>query len=246
MLVGSAAARDVDPIARVHVVIPALDEAATIGLVVAGVPRGFASSITVVDNGSSDDTALVAREAGASVVLEAQRGYGAACLAGLRALPLRDASCPDEVVVFLDGDGSEPAERIPDLVKPILDGEADLVVAVRRPRERGALKPVQRIGNAVAALWLRARFGLPATDLGPFRAIRRSSLDSLGMSDHGYGWTVEMQIKAARARLRYREVEMPCRRRQGGRSKISGTVHGTVGASVTILSLLVRHGMRTG
>jgi glycosyltransferase involved in cell wall biosynthesis len=232
---------DVGPVARVHVVIPALDEAATIGGVVAAVPPGFVSSVTVVDNGSSDDTASVARDAGASVVLEPQRGYGAACLAGLRALPPRDASRPDEVVVFLDGDGSEPADLIPAVVEPILDGEADLVVAVRRPTERGALTPTQRVGNALAAFWLRARFGLPASDLGPFRAIRRSSLEMLEMSDQGYGWTVEMQIKAARARLRYREVAVPCRRRQGGRSKISGTVRGTVGAAVTILSLLLRH-----
>lgn len=227
-------------------IIPALDESAAIGGVVAAVLRTGVSAVTVVDNGSSDDTADVARRAGARVVVEAERGYGAACLAGLRALASPDGRGHDEVIVFLDGDGSDSADGIPALVRPILAGEADLVVGARWPSEAGALAPAQRAGNAIASAWLRLRFGLSASDLGPFRAIRRSCLDSLGMSDRGYGWTVEMQIKAARAGLRYREVRVPYRRRQGGRSKISGTVRGTIGAALTILGLLVRYGMRPG
>lgn len=212
----------------------------------ASVLRMRVSSLTVVDNGSSDDTGVVARRAGARVVVERERGYGAACLAGLRALSPLEGQGRDEIVVFLDGDGSDSVEGIPALVQPILDGSADLVVGARRPSEGGALAPAQRVGNAIAARWLRLRFGLLASDLGPFRAIRRASLDSLGMSDRGYGWTVEMQIKAARAGLRYREVCVPYRRRQGGRSKISGTIRGTIGAGLTILGLLVRYGMRPG
>lgn len=227
-------------------IIPALDERDAIGVVVAGVLRTAVASVIVVDNGSSDETAEVARRAGADVVAEPLRGYGAACLAGLHALTTRTAARADDVIVFLDGDGSDAAEEIPALVRPILDGEADLVVGARRPSETGALAPAQRVGNAIAAGWLRLRFGLRASDLGPFRAIRRSSLDRLGMTDRGYGWTVEMQIKAARAGLRYREVRVPYRRRQGGRSKISGTLRGSIAAGATIIGLLVRHGMRPG
>lgn len=232
--------------APIHVIVPALDESATIAAVVASALRMAVSSVTVVDNGSGDDTAGVARRAGARVVVEPERGYGAACLAGLRALPPRGTCGHDEVVVFLDADGSDAADRMPELVEPIVDGTADLVVGARRACESGALTGPQRVGNAIAATWLRLRFGLRASDLGPFRAIRRSSLDALGMRDRGYGWTVEMQIKAARTGLRYREVRVPYRRRQGGRSKISGSIRGSIGAGVTIIGLLVRHGIRIG
>lgn len=232
--------------APIHVIIPALDERDAIGAVVASARRMAIASVTVVDNGSSDDTAEVARRAGARVVAEPERGYGAACLAGLRALTTHVGTGADDIIVFLDGDGSDSADELPALVLPILEGKADLVVGARRPSETGALAPAQRVGNVIAAGWLRLRFGLRASDLGPFRAIRRSSLERLGMSHRGYGWTVEMQIKAARAGLRYREVRVPYRRRQGGRSKISGTIRGSIGAGLTIIGLLVRHGLRPG
>ncbi|MFW6066954.1 MAG: glycosyltransferase family 2 protein [Myxococcota bacterium] len=219
----------------VDVVIPALDEAASIGGVVSAVLRQPpVRSVVVVDNGSSDGTAEIARGAGARVVAEPRRGYGAACQAGIAALP------PDtDVVVFLDADASDDPAELPDLVEPILRGEADLVVGSRRLGrvEPGALTLPQRVGNRIASEWLRRRFGMDATDLGPFRAIRASALSALGMRDPGYGWTVEMQIKAARAGLRYVEVPVSYRRRIG-RSKISGTVRGVVGASTKILGML--------
>lgn len=222
---------------RIDVIIPALDEVESIAAVVRAVPRPPVGRVVVVDNGSSDGTAEAAAAAGATVAVEPARGYGSACLAGLRALP-QDS----EVVVFLDADGSDDPAFVPALVAPIVEGRADLVIGSRDPAqsEPGALLRHQRAGNALAAAWLRLRFGQPATDLGPFRAIRRAALDALRMSDRGYGWTIEMQIKAARAGLRYAEVPVPTRRRRG-RSKISGTVRGTLGASVKILGLLAWH-----
>jgi len=223
---------------RVDVVIPALNEAHTIGDVVRGIPRPPVRGVTVVDNGSTDGTAERARHAGADVVVERRRGYGSACLAGLGSLQ------PDcDVVVFLDADGGDDPSWIPRLLEPIVAGRADLVVGSRTlgDVEPGALAPQQRVGNAIAATWLRVRFRLPATDLGPFRAIRRRSLDELAMADRDYGWTVEMQIKAARKGLRYTEVPVPYRRRRAGTSKVAGTVRGTLGAAFKILGLLAWH-----
>lgn len=216
------------------VIVPALDEAASIAEVVRAVPRPPIRHVFVVDNASIDGTGAAARSAGATVVAEPRRGYGAACLAGLRALP-----DDTETVVFLDGDGSDDPALIPALLEPIASGTADFVVGCRAPEraERGSLTIQQRIGNAIAAGWLRARFCLPASDLGPFRAIRRKRLDALRMSDPDYGWTVEMQIKAARAGLSYVEVPVPYRRRKG-RSKISGTFRGVFGATFKILGWL--------
>lgn len=222
---------------RVVAIIPALNEVEAIAGVIHSVLRQGLERVIVVDNGSTDATSVAAKDAGAIVVCEPTRGYGAACLAGIRALPT-----DTEVVVFLDGDGADDPGRLSELVGPITAGQADLVVGTRTGAgiERGALTPQQRVGNAIASLCLRWRFGLPATDLGPFRAIRRATLEELRMSDTGYGWTVEMQIKAARHHARYAEVQVPYRRRIGT-SKISGTVRGVVGASVKILAVLARH-----
>lgn len=221
---------------RVDVIIPALDEEAAIGGVVRAVPRPLVREVLVVDNGSRDRTAEVARAAGARVVSEARRGYGAACLAGLAAL------APDcDIVVFLDGDGSDVPAELPQLVEPIFLGRAELVVGSRvRHAAPGALTRPQRVGNAIASRWLRRRFALRATDLGPFRAIRKDALDRLAMRDRDYGWTVEMQIKAARRGLRYEEVAVQYRPRVG-RSKVSGTVRGVVGAGAKILGWLAYH-----
>ena len=219
---------------NVDVIIPALDEERSVGAVVRAIPRPPVRDIYVVDNGSRDHTAEVARTAGAKVVTEPRRGYGSACQAGIAALP------PDtDVLVFVDADGSDAVEELPALIAPVTEGRADLVVGSRAlgEVERGALTPQQRVGNAIAARWLRQRFGLPATDLGPFRAIRRDALMALSMGDLTYGWTVEMQIKAARRGLRYVEVPVSYRRRIG-RSKISGTVRGVLGAGYKILGLL--------
>ncbi|MBI3074333.1 MAG: glycosyltransferase family 2 protein [Deltaproteobacteria bacterium] len=219
----------------VAIIIPALNEEASIESVVRSIPNPPVRHIIVVDNGSTDRTAALARGVLATVVQEPRRGYGSACLAGIRALP-----SDVDVVVFMDADGSDDASQLRALVTPIEEGRADLVVGARRPIEAGALTPQQRVGNAVAAWWLRARFGIAATDLGPFRAIRRSSLLRLGMRDPDYGWTVEMQIRAARIGLGYEEIVVPYRRRIG-RSKISGTFKGTLLASFKILGLLARY-----
>lgn len=225
---------------KVDVIIPALDEALSIGAVVTNIARCGVRTVVVVDNGSTDATAAVAQAAGAQVVREPRRGYGQACLAGIAALP---ADC--EVVVFLDGDGSDSPASLAALLEPIASGQADLVIGSRTlgAAEPGALTLQQRVGNKIAATWLRRRFGQPATDLGPFRAIRRESLERLKMSDPDYGWTVEMQISAARLKLRYAEVPVPYRRRIG-KSKVSGTLRGAVGATIKILGLLAWHDLK--
>lgn len=223
---------------RIDVVIPALNEEMALPHVIGAIPRPPVRRVVVADNGSRDRTADVARAAGAEVVHEPRRGYGAACLRALSHL----SEDPPEVVVFLDGDHSDHPEELPALVAPILRGEADFVVGSRVTgrRERGSLTPQQRAGNALACTLLRALYGAEYTDLGPFRAIRWDALARLGMRDRDYGWTVEMQIRAARARLRTAEVPVSYRRRIG-ESKVSGTVRGTLGASRKILWVLARH-----
>ncbi len=221
---------------KVDVVIPALDEESSIGRVVRSIPRDLVRTIVVADNGSRDRTADEARAAGAQVVNASRRGYGSACLAGIAALP------PDgDVIVFLDADGSDDLSALESLLQPIAEGRADFVVGSRVGEGREELTGVQRAGNVIAAAWLRRRYGMNATDLGPFRAIRRDALDRLRMADPDYGWTVEMQIKAARLKLRYAEVKVRTLPRRGGRSKVSGTWRGVIGASWKIIGLLVRN-----
>jgi len=222
---------------KVDVIIPALNEELSVGSAVSSIPSTLVRHIHVVDNGSEDATAEVARAAGARVVSEKTRGYGAACLAGIASL-----ESDGDVVVFMDADGSDVPSELGSLLQPIFEHRADLVVGSRAlgHTQMGALTAQQRVGNAIASSWLRMRFGLAATDLGPFRAIRRASLNALGMRDTSYGWTVEMQIKAAREGLRYAEVPVSYRRRIG-KSKISGTIRGTLGAGYKILGLLAYH-----
>lgn len=230
----------------VDVIIPALDEEASLPAVLAALPGGWVREVVVVDNGSRDGTAAVARAAGATVVSEPRRGYGSACLAGLR--HLRGRASPPEAVAFLDGDGSDDPAELPALLRPIARGEADLVIGSRTlgERERGALSPQQRAGNRLASLLIRALYGHRCSDLGPFRAVRFPSLMALDMRDRGYGWTVEMQVKALRRGLRVVEVPVRYRRRRAGRSKVSGTVRGTLGASGKILFTIARHAMLRG
>ncbi len=225
----------------VDVVIPALDEERALPLVLSDIPRPPVRRVVVADNGSRDRTAEVAAEWGAEVVMEPRRGYGAACLRALAYL----AEDPPDVVVFLDGDHSDHPEELPALLAPIARGDADLVVGSRTlgARERGALSAQQLVGNAIACRALRALYGARYTDLGPFRAITWSALDRLGMRDRDYGWTIEMQLKAARAGLRHAEVPVSYRRRVGA-SKISGTVRGTISAGSKILFTLARHAPR--
>ncbi len=218
--------------AKVAVVIPAFNEEQAIGKVISAVPR-WVDDVIVVDNGSTDGTADAARHSGARVVSEPRRGYGSACLAGIAAL-----SSPD-VVVFLDGDFSDRPEEMEALVGPILDGGADIVIGSRvlGQREAGALSPQARFGNMLACFLIRLFWRRKHTDLGPFRAVRYSALKCLGMCDRDYGWTVEMQIKAIRRRLRVHEVPVSYRRRIG-KSKISGTVTGVIAAGTKILSTI--------
>jgi glycosyltransferase involved in cell wall biosynthesis len=223
--------------ARISVIIPAVDEEEAIGLVLAEVPSSV-QEVIVVDNGSRDGTAEVARAAGARVVSEPRRGYGRACLAGIAAADRAD------VLVFLDGDRSDYPAQLEDVVAPILEGRADMVIGSRNlgRREAGAHPWHAVLGTRLSVAFMNATSGSKATDLGPFRAITALALRGLGMSDPNYGWTVEMQIKAARAGLRVVEVPVDYRPRIG-RSKVSGTVSGTVKAGGKILALIGRYAL---
>ena len=218
----------------VGVVIPALNEEAAIPKVIAAIP-GWVDRVIVADNGSTDDTHARAEAMGATVVREPLRGYGAACLAGIAALG------PVDIVVFLDGDFSDDPSEMARLVDPIASGRADFVLGSRVNAQAmpGSLTFPQRFGNALACGLMRKLFGVTYSDLGPFRAIRGSALKALDMRDRAYGWTVEMQIKAARAGLVIEEIPVSYRPRIGI-SKISGTVRGSVMAGVTILSVIAR------
>jgi len=217
---------------RISVIIPALNEEQSIGKVIDSLPN-WVDEIIVADNGSTDGTARTAEQHGARVVREPRRGYGAACLAAMARL--RDP----EVVVFLDGDFSDFPEETALLVDPILSEEADLVIGSRvlGVREPGALTFQAQFGNWIACRLIHLIWNARYTDLGPFRAIRHSALVSLGMRDRDYGWTVEMQIKAAMRGMRVKEVPVSYRRRIG-KSKVSGTVRGVVGAGVKILGTI--------
>lgn len=221
----------------VSVVIPALDEEETIAGVVRGVPREIASEVIVVDNGSVDRTAERAREAGARVVREPQRGYGRACRAGVEAV---NGEC--EIVVFLDGDGSDCPELMNRLVDTIEAGTHDFVIGsrTRGRRERGSMNFPQRFAGRAAGLLLHALYGVSYTDMCPFRAIRLDALRGLRMREETYGWNLEMQMRAARARLRILEVPVDHRRRAGGESKVSGNLRGTILAGTRILYTVAR------
>jgi glycosyltransferase involved in cell wall biosynthesis len=234
----------VDRIAGIDVVIPALNEEASLPLVLAALPRPPVRRVVVADNGSRDGTARVAREGGALVVPAERRGYGSACLAALDWLRQND---PPDIVVFVDADFSDHPDELPRLVAPLLAGEADLVIGSRvlGRRERGALLPQARAGNLVACHLIRLLYGHRYTDLGPFRAVRWGALERLRMADPDFGWTAEMQVKALRHRLRVTEVPVSYRRRVGV-SKITGTVTGTLRAGYKILWTVLRHSRGPG
>ncbi|MCL4523915.1 MAG: glycosyltransferase family 2 protein [Acidobacteria bacterium] len=226
---------------RFALIIPALNEEAVIGLTLDSLRGVPLDQLIVVDNGSTDQTAEVARAHGAQVVSEPRRGYGSACLAGMAALG------PEiTVVAFMDGDGSDDPADLQRLLTPIVSGEADMVLGSRvmGTRETGALTPQQRFGNALATSLLRIFHGARYSDLGPFRAIRRDALERLQMRDRNYGWTIEMQIKAARHKLRVQEIPVSYRRRRAGKSKISGTLRGTFSAGWKIIWTIFRYSLQ--
>lgn len=222
---------------NVSVIIPALNEEETIADVVSGLPRELVSEVIVVDNGSDDRTAERARAAGARVVAEPNHGYGRACAAGVRAL---DPGC--EIVVFLDGDGSDCPELMSCLVEPIIAGRYDFVIGsrTRGRREEGSLNFQQLWAGRIAGLVVRLRYRVRYTDMCPFRAIRHDALAGLAMREETYGWNLEMQMRAARDGLRILEVPVNHRRRAGGKSKVSGTLRGTFLAGTRILLTFAR------
>ncbi|HSP44546.1 MAG TPA: glycosyltransferase family 2 protein [Chthoniobacterales bacterium] len=225
----------------ISVIIPALNEEEPIAAVVrACLTTGLPGEVIVVDNGSSDRTAPRAQAAGAKVVSEPIPGYGRACAAGIRALA---PEC--DLVVFLDGDGSDCPELMPQLVEPLRRGEQDFVIGsrTRGKREPGSMNFQQVFAGRVAGWLLRLLYGVSYSDMCPFRAIRRSELDGLGMTEPTYGWNLEMQMRAARARLRILEVPVNHRCRTGGESKVSGTLRGTFVAGIRIIATLFRVAM---
>ena len=223
---------------QISVIIPALNEEEAIGGVVTGcLTTGWPTEVIVVDNASTDRTAERAHIAGAQVVAEPIPGYGRACATGVRSL---SPQC--EIVVFLDGDGSDNPELIGKLVQPILNGEQDFVIGsrTRGKQERGSMNSGQRLAAALAGWAIAILYGVHYTDMCPFRAIRRSALNQLRMREQTYGWNVEMQMKAAQQHLRILEVPVDHRRRAGGISKVSGTIRGTLVAGLRIFATLVR------
>ena len=223
-------------VSRISIIIPAYNEESSIGLVLDALPQEKLHEIIVVDNGSTDATARVAQEHGARVVKEPRKGYGSACLKGIDELDTPD------IVVFIDGDFSDFPEEIVLLIGPIETGEKDFVLGSRMvlPKSQLALLPQARYGNRLAVFLIKLFFKHEFTDLGPFRAIRYSSLMSIGMKDIDFGWTVEMQIKAVRNGLRIQEVPVNYRKRIGI-SKISGTVLGTFRAGTKIIYTIFKY-----
>ena len=215
----------------ISLVIPARDEAAAIGKVLREIPREI-DQIIVVDNGSTDDTATVAKAHGATVLREDEVGYGAACQAGI-------ARAGGDLIAFMDADYSDHPRDLLRVIKPLVDGDAELVIGAR-VMDGDSVQPLhQRFGNRLICGVINLLFGARFRDVGPMRCIRRESLATLNMTDRDFGWTVEMQIKAIGFGLRVREVNVGCRRRIG-KSKISGTYRGTIGAAVKMFYWIIR------
>ena len=229
----------------VTIIIPALNEAGNIARLVAEIPRDVADHIKViaVDNGSTDNTAEVAWQAGAQVISEPRRGYGQACAAGVAAIPTSNMLPSDLVAVFLDGDGSFDPAELPHLLAPITDQKADLVMGSRALGgiEPGAMPAHQRFGNTLVSRLMGLLYSLQITDLGPYRAIRWDTLSQIDMREMTFGWPTEMIVKAARMNAKIVEIPVSYRRRWSGQSKVSGTVRGTLMATYYILGVTLRY-----
>lgn len=227
---------------NIKVIIPAYNEAESVGLVVQAIPKDLVSEVIVVNNNSRDETANVARQAGATVLDEPRQGYGHACLKGMDYLARLPIEQQPDMVVFIDADNSDYPEEMPLVVAPILNEGMDMVIGSRAlgNREQGAMMPQQVFGNWLATRLIRWLYGVRFTDLGPFRAITWHALQALQMQDKTYGWTVEMQVKAAKQGLQCTEVPVNYRKRIGV-SKVSGTVKGTMGAGYKIIKTIFKY-----
>jgi glycosyltransferase involved in cell wall biosynthesis len=224
---------------RIAIVIPALNEEAALRSLLAEIPPQHAEWVIVVDNGSTDNTADVARTAGAIVASEPTRGYGRACLKGLRTAQELGAT----IVAYMDGDGSDDPADLEMMLMPVLEGQADFVIGSRvGPRaERGAIPPQARLGNWLVSRMIHLLYGVPIHDIGSFRVIRCAMLDALNMREMTFGWPVEMLVKAARAHYRILEYPIHYRHRSHGRSKVAGTFVGSVKAAYYMVSTTLRY-----
>jgi glycosyltransferase involved in cell wall biosynthesis len=223
---------------RIAAIIPVLDEEGAIGTVVSTIPRDWVDDVIVIDGGSRDGTVDAAGAAGARVIVENRRGYGRACATGVAAAVEGGA----KVLVFIDGDGSDPPAEIPRLVQPLLDGKFDFVIGsrIRGMRQEGSMGAHQVLAGYVFGAAIGLIYGVRYTDMCAFRAIRADALIRLGMSEMTYGWNLEMQMRAARARLRILELPVPHARRLAGHSKVAGTLRGTLKAGFRIIATFAR------
>jgi glycosyltransferase involved in cell wall biosynthesis len=226
--------------AQIYVIIPAFNESTSVGKVIRDIPKNLVTKIIVVNNGSTDDTAMVAEDEGATVLTEKRKGYGYACLKGMAYIT--STAHDNDIIVFLDGDYSDFPQEMEKLVMPISEDLSDLVIGSRANanRESGSMLPQQIFGNWLATRLIRLLYKVEFSDLGPFRAIRLSALKHINMQDTTFGWTVEMQVKAAKLKLRCREVPVRYRKRIGI-SKVSGTVKGTILAGFKILYTIFKN-----
>lgn len=225
----------------IDVIIPAFNEEVSIGRVVRDIPKKLVRHIIVANNNSTDRTEEVAKKAGAIVVTETQKGYGSACLKGMEYIALLES--PPDIIVFMDGDHADYGEEMPLITQPIIDENVDLVIGSRATgnRQEGSMSSVQLFGNWLASKLLKLIYGVTYTDLGPYRAIRYDRLLQLKMADKDFGWTVEMQVKAAKQGLSYREIPVSYRHRAGGVSKVSGTLKGKYLAGKKIILTIFKN-----
>lgn len=223
---------------KTSLIIPALNEEESLGYVLSSIPGELISEIIVVDGGSTDNTVGIAKRAEASVIQQPRRGYGRACTTGIE-------HANGDVLIFLDADGADDPVEVRALIDPIISGDAEMVLGSRLAGEieSGAMPWQQYFGNWLSAKLIRLLYGLPVTDLSPFRAVKKSKLIELDMTEMTYGWPTEMIVKAARQGWRIQEIPVRYRARFGGESKISGTLRGTVLATYFIISTILRYAL---